>query len=96
MRRASEPIANSPLLTVTISGNEVLPDAQAIDLKAGQPLLVEIQSVRRGQLHVLSTPEQRIDFSTGTAHTQLVIDKPGRVKIKERESGTVLAVVTVR
>jgi hypothetical protein len=93
---STEPITDSPLLTVTISDNEVLPKAEEIELGVGEPLLIEIESDRAGELHIHSSPAQFIEFSAGTAQTKLFINTPGRVEVEDHETSAVVALLTVR
>lgn len=85
-----------PLLTVTIDGEDVQPNAQEISLKTGERLPIEITSDRSGELHVHSTPEQYIEFDAGTAQTELVIDNPGSVEVEDHDTGVVVALIEVR
>lgn len=85
-----------PLLTVTIDSDEVLPNAEEIDLSTGQKLLIEIESDRAGELHVHSSPEQFIEFNAGTTQTELVIETPGTVEIEDDDTGDVVALIEVR
>jgi hypothetical protein len=85
-----------PLLTVSISGDEVLPNAEELDLGRGEELVVEIVSDRAGELHVHAKPEQYVEFEAGTTRTTITIDAPGQVEIEEHETGAVLALVSVQ
>jgi hypothetical protein len=92
----TKPPTDSPLLSVTIDGEEVLPNAQEIDLSVGEPLLIEIESDRAGELHVHSSPEQFIEFAAGTADAKLVIKTPGQIEVEDHQTRAVVALLTVR
>lgn len=91
-----EPTELGPLLTVTINGDEVLPNAEDIDLSTGEKLPIEIDSDRAGELHVHSTPEQFIEFGVGTTQTKLAIQTPGSVEVEDHDTGDVVALIEVR
>lgn len=90
------PTELGPLLTVTINGEEVLPNAEDIDLSTSEKLLIEIDSDRAGELHVHSTPEQFIEFGVGTTQTKLAIQTPGSVEVEDHDTGDVVALIEVR
>lgn len=85
-----------PLLTVTIDGQEVLPNADEIDLSTGEKVLITVDSDRAGELHVHSTPEQFIEFDAGTTQAKLVLQTPGSVEVEDHDTGAVVALIEVR
>ncbi|MFD7072935.1 hypothetical protein ACFV9G_01890 [Nocardioides sp. NPDC059952] len=85
-----------PLLTVDINGKDVSPNAEEIDLGAGEKLLVEVDSDRAGELHVHSAPEQFIEFAAGATNTELVVNTPGTVEVEDHETSAVVAIIEVR
>jgi len=85
-----------PLLTVTIDGDEVSPNAEEIDLGTGERLLVEIDSDRAGELHVHSVPEQLIEFAEGTTNREIVVNMPGTVEVEDHDTSAVVALIEVR
>ncbi|MFI5626185.1 hypothetical protein ACIA03_22180 [Nocardioides sp. NPDC051685] len=85
-----------PLLTVTIDGEEVSPNAEEIDLGTGEKLLVEIDSDRAGELHVHSAPEQLIEYAEGTTNGEIVVNTPGTVEVEDHDTGAVVALIEVR
>lgn len=91
-----EPAPAGPVLSVTIDGQDVGPNAEEIDLATGEKLTIDIQSDRAGELHVHSTPEQYIEFDAGTTSTRLVIETPGSVEVEEHDTSAVVALITVR
>jgi|TARA_B100000678_G_C18096295_1_gene456876 cytoskeletal protein RodZ len=93
---SEEPAPARPLLSVTIAGEDVQPNAQEIDLATGEKLAIEIQSDRAGELHVHSTPEQFIEFDAGTTSTRLVIETPGSVEVEDHDTSDVVALIEVR
>ena len=85
-----------PLLTVTIDGDEVSPNAEEIDLGTGEKLLVEIDSDRAGELHVHSASEQFIEFADGTTNSEIVVNRPGTVEVEDHDTSAVVALIEVR
>lgn len=85
-----------PILTVTIDGDEVSPNAEKIDLGTGEKLLVEIDSDRAGELHVHSASEQSIEFAEGTTNSEIVVNTPGTVEVEDHDTTAVVALIEVR
>lgn len=85
-----------PLLTVTIDGDQISPNAEEIDLGTGDKLLVEVQSDRAGELHVHSAPDQFIEFAAGTTNSEIVVNTPGTVEVEDHETSAVVALIEVR
>ena len=85
-----------PTLDITVSGDDVSPMAQQIDLSTGQALTVRISSDRPGELHVHASPEQYVEFGAGKTRQKLTIDQPGQVDVEEHESGALVARLLVK
>jgi hypothetical protein len=92
----AEPTDLGPLLTVTIDGDEVSPNAEEIELGTGDKLLVEVDSDRAGELHVHSAPEQLVEFADGTTNSEIVVNTPGTVEVEDHDTGAVVALIEVR
>lgn len=93
--RASEPPASEsadvPLVvTITVQGETLTPQAKQLELQVGDPLTLNIASDRAGELHVHSAPEQTLSFPPGKSTLRLTIDRPGQVDVEEHESGELL------
>src|SRR3712207_3383514 len=65
------------VVDVTVTGNDVTPVAQSVELAVGETLLLEVNSDRAGELHVHSSPEQFADFEAGASRLDFTFDKPG-------------------
>lgn len=85
-----------PLLTVTIDGEKVSPNAEEIELSTGEKLHVEIDSDRAGELHAHSTPEQSVEYAEGTSNSEIVVNTPGTVEVEDHDTGAVVALIEVR
>lgn len=84
-----------PLLTITIDGEEVSPNAEEIHLGTGEKLLVEIDSDRAGELHIHSAPEQFVQFAEGTTDGEIVVNTPGTVEVEDHDTSAVVALIEV-
>ena len=84
-----------PLLTITIAGEDVSPNAEEIHLRTGEKLLVEIDSDRAGELHVHSSSEQFIEFADGTTNSEIVVNTPGTVEVEDHDTSAVVALIEV-
>ena len=91
-----DPAPAGPVLSVTVDGQDIGPNAEEIDLTTGEQLTIDIRSDRAGELHVHSTPEQFIEFGAGTTSKRLVIETPGSVEVEEHDTSAVVALITVR
>lgn len=92
---AEEQAPEGPRLVVEVHGEKISPNAEEIDLAAGEPLIVQVTASRDGELHVHSKPEQVLEFNAGRSTQELVIDTPGSVEIEEHETGAVVALLQV-
>lgn len=81
---------------VSITGDDVTPVAQQVELGVGETLLLRVDSDRAGELHVHSSPEQFVNFAAGASELDLKFDKPGSVDIEEHDSGALIARVLVQ
>lgn len=88
--------AAGPELVVTIKGDQVKPNSQEIDLEVGETLIIRFDTDRAGELHVHSTPEQYVEFESGTSTEKLVIEAPGVVEVEEHDTSHVVASLEVR
>lgn len=88
--------AEEVTVDVTITGDDVTPVAQQVELAVGETLLLDVTSDRAGELHVHSSPEQYADFEAGSAQLDFTFDKPGSVDIEEHDSGALIVRVLVQ
>ncbi len=93
---ASDSPSAGTTLEVRVSGDQVTPVAQEVDLSVGQRLTIEVRSDRAGELHVHSDPEHTFDFDPGTSRFDLRLDTPGSVDVEEHVADALVARVLVR
>jgi hypothetical protein len=86
----AEPSADDDAVEIEIEGEKISPNGRRIEVGTGETVTLEIESDRRGELHVHSTPEQEIAFDSGESNHRLTIDTPGVVDVEEHESGIVI------
>lgn len=87
--------APEPDLAVRIAGDQVSPNAVTLEVPAGEPLQVQVESDRAGELHVHAKPEQYVEFDEGRTEVDLVINTPGTVEVEDHETGAVVALIEV-
>ena len=95
-KSAESPEPDLPTLAVTVSGSDVSPMAETLELDAGDRLLVTVQSDRSGELHVHSSPEQYVEFGAGKTRKTLTLAQPGQVDVEEHETGALVARLLVK
>ncbi|MEP6815575.1 MAG: hypothetical protein ABI873_08510 [Marmoricola sp.] len=83
-------------LAITIKGDAVTPKNTRVQVKLNKPLIITITSDRRGELHVHSSPEQHLEFGSGTTTKNITPKVPGVVELEEHKSNTLIAQLEVR
>ena len=74
--------SDSVTIDITIKNKDVQPSGSKIEVKAGKPVHLRIESDMDGELHVHSSPEQQIPFSKGMTEKTLTIAQPGLVDVE--------------
>jgi hypothetical protein len=77
------PSADARVIGVTIGADSVSPDGTRIEVERNQPVVLEIDAVAEGELHVHSTPEMAIEFPAGKSQVQFELDKAGVVDVED-------------
>ena len=77
------PGADAKVIGVTITADAVSPDGVRIEVRRNQPVVLEIDAVAAGELHVHSTPEKHIEFPAGKSQVKLTLDQPGVVDVED-------------
>jgi hypothetical protein len=81
---------------IEVEGDRVEPNGRRVQLPAGEPLRLRIESDRAAELHVHSSPEQTLSVQPGESSRRLVIERPGLVEVEEHETGIVVLQLEVR
>lgn len=79
------PAAGAEVIGITITDDSVSPAGQRIEVERNQPVVLEIDAVAEGELHVHSSPEQHIEFPSGKSQVELKLDQPGVVDIEDHD-----------
>ncbi len=93
---SEKPEPAGPSVDITIKGGNVTPLAEAVEMKAGETLVLTVTSDREGELHVHSSPEQTYAIAPGTEKIRVTLERPGTVDIEEHESGVLVVRALVR
>jgi hypothetical protein len=84
-----------PIIDVTIKGDSVTPSGDRVDAKVGEPVTLNVESDREGELHVHSTPEQELAYGVGRTKLQVIIKTPGVVDIEDHVADVVVVQLQV-
>lgn len=79
----STPGANAVVIKITLDGKTVSPSAEKRAIKLNQPVVLQINAVSAGQLHIHSKPEQVLDFPAGESEINLTFKIPGIVDVED-------------
>jgi hypothetical protein len=77
--------SGTPTIDITIKGGQITPDGVEVKVERGKPIKLHITSDTDGELHVHSTPEQHIEYHSGTTDKTLTFDQPGVVDVEDHE-----------
>jgi hypothetical protein len=70
-------------INVTISGNDVTPNGDRVDVKVNQPVQLVVKADAAGEIHVHSDPEHELEYGAGTTTlAPFKIDKPGIITVE--------------
>jgi hypothetical protein len=83
-------------ITITFKGGTVTPSGTKIHVKAGEPIKLHIVADKPGELHVHSSPEQEIEYPSGTTDKTITIDQPGVVEMESHTLDVLVAQLEVR
>src|SRR3954464_8511965 len=85
----------STVLNVKVQGDKVTPNGERIKAKIGEPVIINVNANRAGELHVHSTPEQELENHSGKTTLKLTIGKPGIVDIEDHIAEVVVVQLEV-
>jgi uncharacterized iron-regulated membrane protein len=92
----ASPAAGSKVIAVTITADSVTPSGTRVEVKRNQPIVLEIDAVAAGEIHVHSTPEQHIEFPAGKSAVTLTIDQPGVVDVEDHSLDKLIVQLEVK
>ena len=88
--------SGTPTIDVAFKGDTVEPQGKAAEIKAGEPLKLHITADQPGEIHVHSSPEQKIEYGAGTTDKTLTIEQPGVVDVESHHLDQVIVQLEVR
>ena len=83
-------------IDITVSGDDISPEAKQVRVKAGEQITFRFDTDRAGELHVHSSPAKYVEFRSGTSQQSITLRQPGVVDVEEHESGQLLVRFQVR
>lgn len=83
-------------IRVTVEGDSIQPAGERVEVAVDEPIVIEVTSDRDGELHVHSTPEQEIAFTTGTSEHEITLDRPGVVEVEAHDPDLVVLQLEAR
>lgn len=86
----------SKTIDIEIKGDNVEPNGERVQVAAGRPIRLHVESDRAAELHVHSSPEQELELKKGESTLSLTVDTPGIVEVEEHDSGVVVLQLEVR
>ena len=70
-------------IEVTITGDDVTPNGDRVEVQVNQPIELVVEADAEGEIHVHSDPEQELEYGAGTTTLPtFTIDKPGIVEVE--------------
>ena len=90
------PPADAKVIAIKLSGGTVETTGEHVDVKANQPIVLQINADEAGELHVHSSPEQHIEFPQGGSEITLKLAQPGEVDIEDHALDQLIVRLEVR
>ena len=84
-------------INVTVSGDSVTPNGDRVEVDRGQTVELVVKSDAPGEIHVHSSPEQELEYGSGTTTLTLdKIDTPGIVEVESHTLDKTIVQLEVR
>jgi len=83
-------------IDITFKGSTVDPEGEKVEVKAGEPVTLHITADKPGEIHVHSSPEQQIEYASGTTDKTLKLDQPGVVEVESHSLDKLILQLEVR
>jgi hypothetical protein len=90
------PSADAKVIAIKLSGDTVTPSGDKVEVKANQPVVLQINADAAGELHVHSSPEQHIAFPAGGSEITLKLAQPGVVDVEDHKLDKLIVQLEVR
>ncbi len=72
------------------------PNGDRVDVKAGEPVTLNVTADAAGEIHVHSNPEQELEYDAGETTLTLTIDQPGIVEVESHDLDKVIVQLEVQ
>lgn len=96
MAQASATPAGAKLVQVKVTRDSIEPQGEKLEVKKGQPVVLDIDAEVGGELHVHSSPEQHIEYPAGKSQATLTIDRPGIIEVESHTLDKLVLQLEVR
>jgi hypothetical protein len=83
------------VVKVKVRGDKVTPNGERIKAKVGEPVTLQVDANRAGELHVHASPEQELEYKSGRTTLEVTIDRPGVVDIEDHIADVVVVQLQV-
>ena len=90
------PAANAKVIAIKLAGGTVTPSGDKVEVKANQPIVLQINADKAGELHVHSSPEKHIEFPAGGSEITLKLAQPGVVDVEDHALDKLIVQLEVR
>ena len=94
--KTTEDSSGTQTIDITFKGDTVDPEGAKVKVKAGDPVTLHVTADKPGEIHVHSSPEQEIEYSSGTTDKTLKLDQPGVVEVESHSLDKVILQLEVR
>lgn len=82
---SAAPAADAKVIAIKIADGTVEPSGERIEVKTDQPVVLQINAEKAGELHVHSSPEQHVAFPAGGSEVTLTLTQPGVVDVEDHD-----------
>ena len=94
--KATTDSSGTQTIDITFKGDTVDPEGAKVEVKAGDPVQLHITADEPGEIHVHSSPEQEIEYPSGTTEKTLDLDQPGVVQVESHSLDKLILQLEVR
>ena len=93
---STAPSADAKVIAIKLTGDSVDPAGEKVEVKANQPIVLQINADAAGELHVHSSPEKHIEFPKGGSEITLKLAQPGVVDVEDHKLDKLIVQLEVR
>lgn len=95
-RVSGKPTVKGTRIDVHVTTNGVHPTGKQITAHTGAPVTFVVHGVAAGELHVHSSPEQRVVYPRGLSTAILRFDRPGVVDVESHQFDELVVRLEIR